>query len=49
MGNADMKRLRFADVQESRFQAWKLSYMCSTVLLGGFADVQEFRFQTAKT
>ena len=42
-----MKVPRFADFQESRFLAWKSSYMVSAVLLGGqLADVKELRFQT---
>ena len=39
----------FADAQESRFQAWKRSYMGSAALIGcRFADVQEPRFQVTK-
>ena len=49
MRKADMKGLRFANVQESRFQAWKFSYMISAVQQGGrFADIQELCFQTVK-
>ncbi len=41
-----MKGLRFADSQESRFQASKRSNMSSAVLVGGrFVDIQEFFFQ----
>ena len=44
-----MKGLRFADSQESRFQASKRSNMSSAVLVGGrSADIQEFSFQPAK-
>ena len=49
MGSADMRGLRFADAQESRFQACKLSYMARAVLQRGkFAEFHELRFQTAK-
>ena len=37
MGSAVMKGLRFADSQESRFQASIRSNMCSAVLLGGLS------------
>ena len=44
-----MNGLRFADSQESRFQASKRSNMGSAVLVGGLsADIQEFCFQAAK-
>ena len=40
MGSADMKGLRFPDAQESRFHAWKRSYMGIAVLQGcRFADI----------
>ncbi len=37
------KRLRFADIQESCFEAWKRS----PLLCGRFVDAQESRFQAA--
>ena len=44
-----MKGLRFADTQESCFEAWKSSHMgCSALLCGRFADSQESRFQASK-
>ena len=44
-----MKGLRFADSQESRFQASKRSIMVSAVLVNGrSADILEFCFQAAK-
>ena len=44
-----MKGLRFADTQESFFEAWKRSHMgCSTLLRGRFADSQKSRFQGSK-
>ncbi len=44
-----MKGLRFADTQESCFEAWKSSQMgCSALLCGLFADFQESRFQSTK-
>ena len=49
MVSAESIRLQYADAQDSRFQAWKRLYNCSSVLQGGrFADVEELRFQTAK-
>ncbi len=40
---------RFADIQESRFQASKRSNKCSALLEGSrFADIHEFSFQAAK-
>ena len=44
-----MKELRFADTQDSCFEAWKSSHMCCSALLcGRFADTQESRFQASK-
>ena len=44
-----MKILRFADFQETRLQASKLSNMGSALLLGRrCANIEEFCFQTAK-
>ena len=49
MFNAVMKRLRFADTQESCFEASKRSHMgCSALLCGRLADSQESRFQASK-
>ena len=49
MVNAVMKGLRFADTQESCFEAWNRSHMsCSALLCGLFADFQESRFQSTK-
>ncbi len=49
MGSAVMKGLRFADSQESRFQASKRSNMGSAVLVGGrLTEIQEFCFQASK-
>ena len=43
-----MKGLRFADTQESCFETWERSHMCSFALLcGRFVDAQESRFQSA--
>ena len=45
-----MKRLRFADNEESSFEAWKPSHMGFAALLySRFADVQELRFHGAKS
>ena len=42
-----MKGLRFADTQESCFEARKRSHMgCATLLCGRFVDVQELRFKS---
>ena len=50
VGSAVLKGLRFADPHESRFQAWKRSYMSSAFLQGDrFADVPVLFFHTAKT
>ena len=35
MCSVDMKVLRLADVQQSRFQSWKRSYMASAALQSG--------------
>ncbi len=44
-----MKVLRFADFQESRFQASKCSNIVSAVLEDGCSvDIHEFSFQAAK-
>ena len=44
-----MKGLRFADTQESCFEAWKRSHMGSSALLcGRFADSEESRFEAEK-
>ena len=44
-----VKGLRFADTQDSCFEAWKRSHMgCSALLCGRFADSQESRFQALK-
>ena len=49
MSSAIQQEDRFADAQESRFQAAKRSNMSSANLLQDrFADVQESRFQSAK-
>ena len=49
MGNDVMKGLRFADTQESCFEACKSSHMaCSALLCVRFADSQESRFQSSK-
>ena len=46
MGTAVMKRLRFADTQESCFEAWKRSHMgCAALICGRFYDAQELRFR----
>ena len=43
-----MKFLRFADTQESCFEAWKSSEMgCADLLCGRFAFAQESRIQAA--
>ncbi len=48
MGFAVMKLLRFAEIQESGFEALKRSHMCFAALLcGQFADTQESRIQAA--
>jgi hypothetical protein len=47
--SADMKGFRFDDTQESRFLAWKGSYMCYAGQQGDwFGDFQELLFQTEK-
>ena len=44
-----MKGLRFANTQESCFEAWKRSYMGNSALLcGRFDNSQESRFQASK-
>ena len=44
-----MKVLRFADTQESCYEAWKRSHMgCSALLSGRFADSKKSRFQASK-
>ena len=44
-----MKGLRFAETQESSFEAWKRSNMGSAVLLGGRSSyIHEFCFQASK-
>ena len=44
-----MKGLRFADTQDSCFEAWKRSHMGYYALLcGRFAESQESRFQALK-
>ncbi len=44
-----MKGLRFANTQQSCFEAWKRSYMgCFALLCGRFDDSQESRFQASK-
>ncbi len=44
-----MKGLRFANTQETCFEAWKRSHKFSSALLcGRFADSQESRFQASK-
>ena len=44
-----MKDLRFANTQESCFEAWKRSYMgCSALICGRFDNSQESRFQASK-
>ena len=49
MGFSSLLCGRFADSQESRFQASKRSNMCSAVLVDDrSADIQEFCFQAAK-
>ena len=49
MCSAVMKGLRFADTQESCFEAWKRSHIgCSTLLCGRFDDSQESPFQASK-
>ena len=49
MGTAVMKRLRFADSQESCFQDSRRSNMGSAVLVGGRSpDIQEFCFEASK-
>ncbi len=49
MCSAVMKGLRFADTQESSFEAWKRSQMgCSALLCGRFDDSDESRFQASK-
>ena len=48
VGSAVMKLLRFADSQESRFQASKPSNMgCAALLCGRFAYGQESSIQAA--
>ena len=43
---AVMSGHRFADVQESCFEAWKRSHMvCAALLCARFADAQESRIQ----
>ena len=47
MSNAVLKGLRFADTQESCFEAWKSSHLaCSAHLCGRFVDSQKSHFQT---
>ena len=49
MGNAVKKELRFADTQESCFEAWKRSHMgCCALLCCRFDDFQETRVQASK-
>ena len=49
MGSAVPQSVSFADVQESRFEAWNNSYMSNAILQGGrFADILEFCFDTVK-
>ena len=49
MGIAVMKCLRFADTQESCFEAWKRSYLsCAALQCGRLAYAQESRNQAAK-
>ena len=49
MCSAVIKELRFANSQESCFEAWKRSHMgCSAPLCGRFYDSQESRFQASK-
>ncbi len=49
MCSAFMKGLRFADTQESCFEAWKTSHIGFPALLcGRFANSQETRFQASK-
>ena len=49
MSSAVMKLLRFADTQESCFEAWNRSHIgCSALLFGRFADFEELRFQASK-
>ena len=44
-----MKGLRFANTQETCFEAWKRSHMGSAFLEGGrSAYIHEFCYQTAK-
>ena len=44
-----MKELRFANTQQTCFEAWKRSYMsCFALLCGRFDDAQESRFQATK-
>ena len=44
-----MKGLRFADTQESCFEAWKRSHWgCSALQCGRFADSQESLFRASK-
>ena len=46
MGTAVMKRLRFADTQESCFEDWKRSHMgCAALIFGRFDDAQELRIR----
>ncbi len=49
MCSAVIKELRFANSQESCFEAWKRSHMgCSALLCGRFYDSQESHFQASK-
>ena len=49
MCSAIIKELRFANSQESCFEAWKRSHMgCSALLCCRFDDSQESRFQASK-
>ena len=46
MGIPTMKGIRFADTQESCFEAWKRSRIgCASLLCGRIADAQESRIQ----
>ncbi len=43
-----MKGLRFAETQESFFEAWKHSHMgCAALLCGRFADAQDSCIQAS--
>ncbi len=44
-----MKGLRFADTQDSCFEAWRRLHMgCSAMIYRRFADSHESRFQSRK-